>query len=156
GPDSRIIHITPGQPDRSSTSQTLDATFRPAGGIDSLLQQGRVLYEDGERQVQAGSARYTPSDQILEVTDSPRLIDQGLTTTARTVRMNRATGDATAEGEVKSTYSDLREQPNGALLASSSPIHITARAMIVHRTTAIATYSGDARIWQDANVVQAP
>jgi len=156
GPDSRIIHITPGQPDRSSTSQTLDATFRPAGGIDSLLQQGRVLYEDGERQVQAGSARYTPSDQILEVTDSPRILDKGLTTTARTVRMNRLTGDATAEGEVKSTYSDLREQPNGALLASSSPIHITARAMIVHRTTAIATYSGDARIWQDANVVQAP
>jgi lipopolysaccharide export system protein LptA len=26
----------------------------------------------------------------------------------------------------------------------------------VHRTTAVATYSGDARIWQDANVVQAP
>jgi len=28
--------------------------------------------------------------------------------------------------------------------------------MNVHRTTAVATYSGDARIWQDANVVQAP
>jgi lipopolysaccharide export system protein LptA len=156
GPDARIVNITPGQPDRSSTSQTLDATFRTAGGIESILQQGNVLYEDGERQVQASGARYTPADQILEVTGSPRIIDQGLTTTARTVRMNRATGDATAEGEVKSTYSDLREQPNGALLASSSPIHITARAMIVHRTTAVATYSGDARIWQDANVVQAP
>jgi lipopolysaccharide export system protein LptA len=70
--------------------------------------------------------------------------------------MNRATGDATAEGNVKSTYSDLREQPNGALLASASPIHITARSMTVHRTSAIATYTGDARIWQDANVVEAP
>jgi lipopolysaccharide export system protein LptA len=156
GPNARIVNITPGQPDRSSTSQALDATFRPAGGIDSILQQGNVLYEDGERQVQADRARYTPADQMLEVSGSPRITDKGLTTTAQTVRMNRTTGDATAEGDVKSTYSDLREQPNGALLASSSPIHITARAMIVHRTTAVATYSGDARIWQDANVVQAP
>ena len=35
--------------------------------------------------------------------------------------MNRATGDAFAEGDVKSTYSDLKPQPNGALLASSDP-----------------------------------
>jgi lipopolysaccharide export system protein LptA len=28
--------------------------------------------------------------------------------------------------------------------------------MTVHRTTSVATYSGEARIWQDANVVQAP
>jgi len=155
-PDARIVNRAPGQPDRSSTSQILDVIFRPAGGIDSIVQQGNVAYADGERQAQANRARYTPSDQILELTGSPRITDKGLTTTARMVRLNRATGDATAEGEVKSTYSDLREQPNGALLASSSPIHITARSMNVHRTTAVATYSGDARIWQDANVVQAP
>jgi lipopolysaccharide export system protein LptA len=155
-PDARIVNSTPGQPDRSSASQNLDVVFRPAGGIESIMQQGDVTYTDGEREAHANRARYTPADLMLELTGSPRIRDKGLTTTARTLRMNRATGDATAEGEVKSTYSDLREQPNGALLASSSPIHITARAMIVHRTTAVATYSGDARIWQDANVVQAP
>jgi len=40
-----------------------------------------------------------------------------MTTTAQTIRMNRATGDAFAEGNVKSTYSDLKPQPDGALLA---------------------------------------
>jgi lipopolysaccharide export system protein LptA len=155
-PDARIVNTTPSQPDRSSTSQALDVAFRPAGGIDSIVQQGDVVYTDGEREVRGTRARYTPADQLLEVTGSPRVTDKGLTTTARTLRLNRATGDAVAEGEVKSTYNDLREQPNGALLASSSPIHITARTMIVHRTTAVATYTGDARIWQDANVVQAP
>jgi lipopolysaccharide export system protein LptA len=155
-PDARIVSSAPGQPDRSSTSQILDVIFRPAAGIDSIVQQGNVAYTDGERQAQANRARYTPADQILELTGSPRITDKGLTTTARVVRMNRASGDATAEGEVKSTYSDLREQPSGALLASSSPIHITSRSMTVHRTAAVATYSGDARIWQDANVVQAP
>ncbi len=155
-PDARIVNNAPGQADRTSTSQSLDVAFRSTGGIDSIVQHGDVAYTDGERQAHADRARYTPSDQMLELTGSPRISDKGLTTTARTVRMNRMTGDATAEGEVKSTYSDLREQPNGALLASSSPIHITARAMTVHRSTAVATYSGDARIWQDANVVQAP
>jgi lipopolysaccharide export system protein LptA len=70
--------------------------------------------------------------------------------------MNRATGDAVAEGNVKSTYSDLREQPSGALLAAASPIHVTSSTMTVHRTSAIGIYTGDARLWQDANVVEAP
>jgi len=155
-PDARIISSAPGQPDRTSTSQTIDAVFRAAGGIDSIVQQGSVAYDDGEHQARADRARYTPADHMLELTGSPRVTDKALTTTARVVRMNRATGDVTAEGDVKSTYSDLREQPSGALLASSSPIHITARAMTAHRSTAVATYTGDARIWQDANVVQAP
>jgi lipopolysaccharide export system protein LptA len=155
-PDARIISVAPGQPDRTSTSQTIDAVFRATGGIDSIVQQGSVAYDDGEHQARAERALYTPADRMLELTSSPRVTDKSLTTTARTVRMNRATGDVIAEGDVKSTYSDLREQPSGALLASSSPIHITARAMTAHRTTATAIYTGDARIWQDANVVQAP
>ena len=155
-PDARIVGTSPGQPDRISTSQTLDVAFRQAGGIDSITQQGDFIYSDGERQARSDRARYTPSDEIVELSGSPRILDKALATTARVVRMNRATGDATAEGNVKSTYSDLREQPNGALLASASPIHITGRRMTVHRTSAIATYTGDARIWQDANVVQAP
>jgi lipopolysaccharide export system protein LptA len=119
------------------------------------VQQGNFTYNDGERQARADRARYTPANEIVELTGSPRVTDSSLTTTAKILRMNRATGDATAEGNVKSTYSDLREQPNGALLASASPIHITAREMTVHRTSAVAIYSGDARIWQDANVVEA-
>ena len=63
---------------------------------------------------------------MLVLTGSPRIVDGGMTTTGRTMRMNRATGDAFAEGDVKSTYSDLKAQPNGALLASSDPIHVTA------------------------------
>ena len=70
--------------------------------------------------------------------------------------MNRATGDGFADGDVKSTYSDLKAQPNGALLASSDPIHVTARSMTAHSSPAIALYTGDARLWQDANVIEAP
>ena len=70
------------------------------------------------------------------------------------MRLNRATGDAFAEGDVKSTYSDLKAQPNGALLASSDPIHVTARTMTAHSSPAVALYTGEARLWQDANVIR--
>ncbi len=155
-PEARIVSITQGEPDRVSTSQSIDITMAPVQGIETIVQQGNVAYTDGERQARADRARYTPADQILELTGSPRFIDQGLVTTARAIRMNRATGDASAEGNVKSTYSELHEQPTGALLASASPIHVTSRVMTARRTSAVATYTGDARIWQDTNVVEAP
>jgi lipopolysaccharide export system protein LptA len=79
-----------------------------------------------------------------------------MTTTSKTMRLNRTTGDAFAEGEVKSTYSDLKAKPNGALLASSDPIHVTSQAMTAHSGPAVALYTGDARLWQNANVIQAP
>jgi lipopolysaccharide export system protein LptA len=79
-----------------------------------------------------------------------------MTTTAASMKLDRSTGDALAEGDVKSTYSDLKPQPNGALLASSSPIHVTARTMTAHKSPSIAVYSGNARLWQDANVIEAP
>ena len=151
----------PGLPDRVSTSQTLDATFLPEGGIASIVQQGSVVYTDNQpiekrTQAWADKAIYTPVDQILLLAGKPRVADGGMITTANTIRINRATDDAFADGNVKSTYSDLKEQPNGALLASSSPIHVTAAKMTAHNSPAIALYEGNARLWQDANIIEAP
>ncbi len=155
-PDARIVNKNPGQPDRVSTSRMLDAIFRPGRGIESLVQQGSVVYSDGDRRAWSEQGRYTPADQILILTGSPRVSEGGMTTTAQTMRLDRATGTAFADGDVKSTYSDLTPQPNGALLASSSPIHVTAHSMTAHSSAATALYRGAARLWQDANVVEAP
>ena len=155
-PEAKIVTVTPGQADRISASNALDVGFRPGGGIDAIVQQGNVAYMDAALRAWADTARYTPADQMLVMTGSPRVEENGMTTTSRIMRMNRATGDAVAEGDVKSTYTQLQEQPNGALLASSSPIHVTSRSMTAHRSPAVAVYTGNARLWQDANVVEAP
>jgi lipopolysaccharide export system protein LptA len=160
-PNARVVNSNPGEPDRVSTSNSIDANFLPQGGIDSITQQGNVAYTDNQTpdkrtQAWASAARYTPADQVLLLTGNPRVTNGSMTTTAKTIRINRATDDALAEDDVKSTYSDLKEQPNGALLASSSPIHVTARTMTAHNTPAIALYTGNARLWQDANIVEAP
>ncbi len=146
----------PGPPDRVSTSQMLDVVFRPEGGVASIKQAGGVTYVDGTLKAWAQRGEYTASDQLLVLSESPRVVDNGMTTTARTIRMNRTTGDAVAEGNVKSTYSDLKAQPDGGILASADPIHVTSRSMTAHRSPAVAVYTGDARLWQNANVVEAP
>ena len=146
----------PAQPDRISTSQMLDVVFLPEGGVRSITQTGNLAYSDGPQKAWAERGEYTTADQMLVLNGSPRVVDTGMTTTALTIRMNRATGDAMAEGKVKSTYSDLKAQPDGAMLASSDPIHVTSQSMTAHHSPAIAVYTGDARLWQDANIVEAP
>jgi lipopolysaccharide export system protein LptA len=160
-PGAKIVNAAPGMPNRISTSETLDATFLPLGGIESIVQQGHVTYSDGQpaakrTQAWADKAVYTPADQILVLSGSPRVAQGSMVTTATTIRINRVTDDAFADGNVKSSYSELKEQSGGALLASASPIHATAAKMTAHNSPAIAIYEGNARLWQDANIVEAP
>jgi lipopolysaccharide export system protein LptA len=155
-PSAKIISSAPGQPERISTSDRLDVAFRTPGGIDSIVQHGNFAYVDDDRRAMADSARYTPQDQMLVLSGSPRVVDAGMTTTSRSMRLNRATGEAIAEGDVKSTYSQLKPDPGGALLASSDPIHVTSRTMAARRSPGVAVYTGNARLWQDANIIEAP
>jgi lipopolysaccharide export system protein LptA len=160
-PDAKIVSSAAGLPDRVSASKILDVSFLPEGGIASIVQQGSVAYNDGQppdkrTQAWAEKALYTPADRVLLLSGSPRIADGGMVTTANSIRINRANDEAFAEGDVKSTYSELKEQPNGALLASASPIHVTAASMTAHNSSAVAFYQGRARLWQDANVIAAP
>ncbi len=160
-PDAKIVNSAPGLPDRVSTSRMLDANFLPEGGIESIIQQGSVAYTDNQApekrtQAWAEKALYTPADRVLVLTGSPRVSEGSMVTTAKTIRINRDSDDAFADGDVKSTYSELTEQPSGALLASASPIHVTSATMTAHNSPAIALYQGNARLWQDANIVEAP
>jgi lipopolysaccharide export system protein LptA len=160
-PSAHIVNSSAGQPDRVSTSDAVDAIFLPQGGLEAVTQKGNVVYVDGQdpaKRVQAwgDAAHYTPNDQMLVLTGSPRVVNGGMQTTANSIRINRATGDAFAEGDVKSTYSQLKDLPNGALLASSSPIHVTALSMTAHSKAGTALYTGNARLWQDANIIEAP
>ncbi len=160
-PGARIVNSSPGQPDRTSTSESVEASFLPQGGVDVLTQRGNFVYSDTQTpdkrtRAWANLARYTPGTRLLVLTGDPRVENAGMETTANSIRIDRTTGDASADGDVKSTYSDLKEQPDGALLASSSPIHVTAQKMTAHNNPGIALYTGKARLWQDSNIIEAP
>ncbi len=159
-PDSRIASSVTGQPDRVSTADTFDVTFKSTGGISAIQQRGHVHYQDGQREAWGASAQYSLADQVLtlkgEAGTPPRIADRGLATSADQIRLSRQSGEAWADGHVKSTYSDLKPQANGALLASGDPIHVTSQTMHALNATGAAEYRGAARLWQGPNVVQAP
>ena len=162
-PDSRIVSTSPGQPDKVSTASALDVIFGPDGGAEKLVQTGDFQYHEaaakpdtGGRSAFADVATYTPGDAMLVLTGSPRIIDGGMTTTAEVIRINRQTGDGFADNDVKTTYSDLKPQPNGALLANSDPIHVTAEHMTGQKQPGVAHYTGNVRLWQTDNMVRAP
>ncbi len=161
-PDAKVVSAGTGEPVKTSTSDRLEVAFNPAGGVASIAQDGNFHYSEtggqpgGERAAWAEHARYTSADELLTLSGSPRVVEGGLTTTAQTIRLDRRSGDAVATGDVKSTYSELKLQPGGALLASADPIHVTAPAMRAIRSTGTAIYSGGARLWQGSSIVQAP
>ena len=162
-PNSKIVSSAPGQPDKTSTADKLDVAFAADGGVEKLIQTGNFEYHEpgpnattGGRAAYADVANYTPGDQMLVLTGSPRVIDGGMTTTATHVKMNRQTGEGFADDDVKTTYSELKPQPDGALLANSEPIHVTAQHMTATKQPGIAHYTGNVRLWQTANVVRAP
>lgn len=161
-PEVRVISSAPGQADKNSTSDKLEVFYNEQGDVASVVQQGHFTYHEklpndqGNRIAFADMARYTPADDMLHLTGSPRIIQGGMSMTANLVNINRKSGEAIAEGNVKSTYSDLKPQPNGAMLASGDPIHVTAKHMVAHQDSGLATYTGGARLWQGPNIVEGP
>lgn len=159
-PNSKMVSDTPGQPQRTTTSTNLTVTMNPTGGLGGMVQEGAFHFTEpqpsGSREAWAARASYSPSDELLVLTGDPRIVDQGMTSTADRIQIDRRTGDAFGDGQVKTTYSELKEQPNGAMLATAEPIHVTAAQMVAKRATGTAHYSGGARLWQGANIVEAP
>ncbi|MBI2679211.1 MAG: LPS export ABC transporter periplasmic protein LptC [Candidatus Koribacter versatilis] len=156
-PEARIVSKTQGQPERVTTSRELDVTFgsgASGGGISGITQAGDFRYVEGTRTATAQKARYNVADSTIAASGSPRVTDTNLELTANTVRLNRVTGDMAAEGEVKTTYQQTNAQP-GAMFSSADPLHATAPAMSAKKSGQ-ARYSGGARLWQGANIVQAP
>ncbi|MGE5113333.1 MAG: LptA/OstA family protein [Acidobacteriaceae bacterium] len=160
-PNAKMVASATGQPDKIATSHDLTVTFAP-GGVREIVMNGAFEYKEAQaggstaRTASAQKARYNPSDETLTMTGSPRASDGGLEISADTIRLNRRTGDAFANGDVKSTYNQLKQEPNGALLATSDPVHVTAPSMTAQRNTGVARYTGGARLWQGANIVEAP
>jgi lipopolysaccharide export system protein LptA len=162
-PNAKVISSAPDQADKVTTSNVLTLSMNPTGGLAGIVQEGDFHYtQASEKPGQPGSdataakATYDPKNEMFTLSGSPRVTDAGVITTADRMKVNRRTGDAIADGSVKTTYSQLQAQPNGALLASADPIHVTAANMVAHRTSETAKYSGGARLWQAGNIVEAP
>ncbi len=154
-PDAKIVSSTPGEPDRVATSRQVDAKFDNKGEVAAADLTGDFHYQEGPRAATADHAHYNPGDESFGLTGTPRVVDTGFALTADTVQLSRKTGSAVARGNVKTTYNDLKPQANGAMLASGEPVHVTGTTVTASRGAGLAHYTA-ARLWQGANIVEAP
>ncbi len=163
-PNARLVTTTPGQPDRVVSSNRMVASFdtRSAAriSISNIEVQGKVDYKEGQRSATAESGRFSPSDDTLHLEGSPRVQDDdsGFIIGAKALRLNRKTGEVSGQGDVKTTYRQAKAGvgTGGAMFSGSDPIHATAESVIANRNTGVARFTGGARLWQGANMVQAP
>lgn len=137
-PDARVVSYETGQPDKTSTSRLIAFDFSPSGEVVQMTQRDDFHYQEkssagGDRAAWAQLAVYSPATDLLTLTGKPRIVQGGMTTTAEILHLEHSSGNSSAEGNVKTTYNDLKPQPNGALLATDEPIHVTARQMTAQR-----------------------
>jgi lipopolysaccharide export system protein LptA len=156
-PDARIVESSAGKPDRVLTSHELTAKFNEKGEISSAELAGDFRYQEGTETASADRARYGASDETIVLNGSPRVVDpsQGVTLTADSVQLNRKTRSGLAQDNVKTTYGNLTAQSGGAMLGSAEPIHVTGSAVSFSAAAGSARYT-KARLWQGANIVEAP
>jgi lipopolysaccharide export system protein LptA len=155
----RVVTSATGEPDRITASRQLNVRFQPGGTeIASIAQSGDFTYSEGTRKGAAAAALYLPRQETIELTGGPRLEDSAthFSISADKIQLERQTGGAVAEGNVKATYAGLTASPGGAMLAASEPIHVTAQRAVAKRASDSARFSGEARLWQGANIVEAP
>jgi lipopolysaccharide export system protein LptA len=156
----KIVSSTAGKPDRVSQSQELLATFTKGKTqvLEELIQTGDVQIQDGKRNATAESAIYNQSADSMTLSGNVRYTDpsSGSALTSTSLVLNRARGETTASGEVKTTYVEQKGQPSGAMLSPSQSIHVTAQQMLANDASGEVRYSGDARLWQGGNIVEAP
>jgi lipopolysaccharide export system protein LptA len=100
----------------------------------------------------AARAEYREADETILLTGEPRLTDTSpekavVDVAAERITIYRASGDALAEGTVKSSYVS---QPGAATT------HVVGgRALLAHAQQTV-TFTGAPRLWQDGNSVEAP
>ncbi len=112
----------------------------------------------------AGKAVYENAGEWLHLTSSPRVEDGGMQVAADKIDVSQQTGDAFAHGNVKATWLNNGNakpaQPTSARdtvsFGGQGAAHAIAQDVQIQRTTEVATFSGQARLWQQDNSISAP
>ncbi len=176
----------------TSTGDVLHAKFvvtpkgapRPQGdqAIESAVQQGNVTMVQQPARPAAGAKGQAPmhataqqaefggADSVLHLTGAPHVSDGTMDVTADLIDYHRDSGDATALGNVKSTYiQDKPDQPSaqgaqqaaaGPTLGGQGPVHIVSNRAELERARNLSLFYGTpqapARMWQGQDSVTAP
>jgi lipopolysaccharide export system protein LptA len=125
----------------------------------------KIAHSTAPTKAYAHRADYDAASQLLHLTGSPRVDDGTTDLTADTIDYHRDTQAANATGNVKATYGQAPNPGSPAHAASTpaapglggnGPTHVIATSAMLDQAKGLATFRGQARLWQGANSVAAP
>jgi len=141
-----------------TSSHEMTARFDPANSqLVSMEQSGDFTYQEGARKAHAGKGAFDAKANVMTLDAGAAVSDATGSTSADHIRLDQATDDFTAEGNVSSSRLPDKTQDENSMLSGDSPLQAQARKMESsnranrHRTR----YEGNARLWQGANRISA-
>ena len=141
-----------GRPLQTASAADGTVDLEPAGGWSQMVLHGNVRLKEGERSGEAQRAVFSRTQQTAELTGGAAARDASSETRADRIAFHQGSGEVEANGNVRST--DLSKSGSGVTL-SPEPAKISADRMTGNSKSGRALYSGHARLWQGASVLEA-
>lgn len=151
------VQPTPKRGTRTLTSQTMIAAFIPdTQDIERFDAQGDAKFNENDRNGIASTLSYTAADQMVRLRGGdPTVWDSRGRTKGTELDSDLANKISYSRGRTSTTYYS-QEQTNGATPFSKvkSPVYVVSDKAEFHHETGLASYTGNARAWQDDNFVR--
>jgi lipopolysaccharide export system protein LptA len=141
-----------GKPLQTANSTNGLVQMEPSGEWSKIILQGNVRLKEGDHSGEGQQAVFAKATQTAVLTGQAVARDANSETHATKITFNQGTGDMFAEGNVRST--DLSRSGNTLQLAPL-PTNLSSEQMEANSKTGRALYSGHARAWQGASVLEA-
>jgi lipopolysaccharide export system protein LptA len=168
--DALTIDFVTGTPNSTAASHG-GASATNAQSIRTAVQTGNVVLQQipakktggtgvagGAQTSTATAARavYDGATDTLTLTGTPVFRDDNLEMTADRFAVERAAGNMLATGSVQTTVRSSSATGPGGLMSGNQPTHVIARQAQLLHDSQKAIFTGQARLWQGGNSVEAP
>ena len=143
---------------RTLTAQKMAATFtRETQDVERLDAQGDAKFNERDRNGTAATILYTAADDTVRLRGGePTVWDSRARSKAQEMDSDLTNDISYSRGKTATTYYS-QEQTNAAtpFTKVKSPVYIVSDRGEFRHDDGVATYTGDARAWQDDNFVRA-
>jgi LPS export ABC transporter protein LptC/lipopolysaccharide transport protein LptA len=144
--------------ERTLTAQNMTALFsRETRALDRLDAQGDARFNERDRYGQAATMSYTAADEMVRMRGGePTVWDARARLKAPEIDSDTRNKVSYARGRVNTTYYSQEQTGGAAPFAKvKSPVFVAASTAEFQHDTGIGIYTGNARMWQDDNYVNA-
>jgi lipopolysaccharide export system protein LptA len=140
-----------------TTANSLDVHFTD-GQWTQAKESGRVSAVQGDRRASAETGEWTRATGAVDLRGDAQIRDAESQTLADYILWNQQTGELHATGDVRTSYfsaGGARARSPAQAMPSAGPANVVAEELRANAKTGVATFTGNARLWQGDLVIQA-